>query len=244
MENIKALFIDCDGVLYNDAENADDNIVNISLGKTLAPYGISMDEFNQTRAALKEEGIRGLFNSALDLCHRYHIEFSDFAVNMVNNTDYSQIPSDPEMLGLLKKVGACLPVYIVTNNTAPHLIKIFNQLRGKVSSQNPQEELGIHLISIEDTLAFDRECQRTIFHPKQMKDQFKKLCAQLDLLPGQVALIDDTERIRKKAEKQGMHTIATDGPEDTKETLRRVIHEKSKPERVVSIRKTRGGLGD
>ena len=243
MKNVKALFIDCDGVLYNDAENADDNIVNISLGKTLAPYGISMDEFNQTRAALKEEGIRGLFNSALDLCRRYHIEFSDFAINMVNNTDYSEIPNDPEMLALLKKVATCIPVYIVTNNTAPHLIKIFDQLRGKSSSQSPQEELGIHLISIEDTLEFDRECQRAIFHPKQMKEQFKKLCAHLDLLPEQVALIDDTERIRKKAEKQGLCTIAVDGPEDTKETLRKVIHEKSKPERVVPLRETRGFFG-
>jgi FMN phosphatase YigB (HAD superfamily) len=239
MENIKALFIDCDGVLYNDAENADDNIVNISLGKTLAPYGISMDEFNQTRAALKEEGIRGLFNSVLDLCNRYHIKFDDFAVKMVNNTDYSQIPNDPEMLELLKKVATCVPVYIVTNNTAPHLIKIFDLLRGKTSPQSPQEELGIHLISIEDTLAFDRECQRTIFHPKQMKDQFKKLCAQVDLLPEQVALIDDTERIRKKAEKQGVVPIATEGPQETKEILRRIIHEKSKPERAVFIREAR-----
>lgn len=244
MKNVKALFVDCDGVLYDQEKCSYDDTVNIILNKTLAQYNISMEEFNQTRTNLKESGVRGLFNSALYLCNKYHIDFNDFAIQMTSNTNYSGISQDLEMLVLLKKVAQHLPVYIVTNNTAPHLEKIFSQLRGGTSSQSLQEELGVHTITIEDTEAFDGESQRIVFHPKQMKDQFKKLCAQIGLLPKQVALIDDTERIRKKAEKQGIIPIVTEGSEQTKEILRRIIHEKSKTERLIPLRKTCGGLGD
>ena len=249
MENVKALFIDCDGVLYDQEKCSYDDIVNDILNKTLAQYDISMEEFNQTRAALKEKEVRGLYNSVLDLCNRHRIKFDDFAIKMANNTGYSQIPSDTEMLDLLKKVSEVISVYIVTNNTAPHLVKIFDQLRGKSSTQSLQEELNIYPITIEKTLAFDKDLQRTIFDPKQMKNQFKMLCAQEDLLPEQVTLIDDTERIRKKAEKQGLHTLPTEGPEDTKRILktiletRRRLHEKSIKKRSLSLRQTCGGVG-
>ena len=228
MKNIRALLIDCDGVLYYRSEYTDDDIVRLALGKTLAQYHISQDEFDQARTSLKEEGIRGLFNAALEICNHHHIAFNDFAVTMTNNTDYNNIAQDLEMLELLKKVGTLIPTYIVTNNTLPHLVKIFDQLRGKQASKSLQEELSLNLITIETTSAFDHEFNRTIFHPKQMKEQFKKLCAQMDLPPETVALIDDTERIRKKAKEQGLITIPTEGPKDTKDILRRIIHEKAK----------------
>ena len=227
MENIRALLIDCDGVLYNTAECAGDDIVKVGLGKTLGQYHISQDEFDQTRADLKEEGIRGLFNAVFDLCQHKRIDLKLFTQDMVANTDYSHISHDLDMMTLLKQVGTLMPTYIVTNNTAPHLAKIFDQLRGKPTSQNLLDELNLHAMTIETTLEFDRAFNRAIFHPKQMKDQFKKICAQLDLPPEEVALIDDTERIRKKAADQGLITLATNGPNDTKDILRRIIHEKS-----------------
>ena len=231
LKAIKTLLIDCDGVLYDDIGGSD-NIEGIY--KTLAQYGISQEEFHQMRTKLKESGVRGLFNSVLELCKKYHINFNEFAVNTVANTNYSYISPDPKMLDLLKKVATIMPVYIVTNNTRPHLNKIFDCLRGGPSSKDLSEELGIHIITTESTLEDNPTLGHKIFYPKQMSQQFAKLCDKIKQPPSHVALIDDTERIRHKAEKQGLITISTEGPTETKKNLQEIydialkeaIHEK------------------
>ncbi len=248
MKNVKALFIDCDGVLYDDIGGSD-NIEGIY--KTLDQYGISQEEFHQTRAELKKNEVRGVFNSVRELCKKYHTEFNEFAAHTVANTDYSYISPDPEMLNLLKNLATVMPIYIVTNNTRPHLNKIFDCLRGNSSSTDLSEELGIRVITIEDTLEYNSNFGHKVFHPKQMHNQFIKLCDKIKQPPACVALIDDTERIRHKAEKQGLVPIATTGPKETKQnlfTLYEIIQkertdERAKAKRPISLRKARGRAG-
>jgi len=217
--SIKALLIDCDGVLYGTTEGSD-KIIAAGVYKTLAQYGISQEEFVQMRADLKKIGIRGLFNTILELCNKYHISFEKFAEKTVNNTDYSQINPDPEMLALLKQVATVMPVYIVTNNTHPHLKKIFDCLRGKTSPIDFQEELGIHAITVENTLEYEPNLDHEIFFPKQMGNQFTRICERIHLSPACVGLIDDSEHIRVKAKDQGLVPILTNGPEETKQNLK------------------------
>jgi len=248
MENIKALLIDCDGVLYDKSGCTGDDIVQVGLKKTLEQYHISWDDFEQVRTDLKTTEIRGLFNAIFDICTKRHIELDTFTNAIVANTDYSRISKDSEMLSLLQQAANIVPTCIVTNNTLPHLIKIFDRLRGKTSPKNLSEELNLHIIAIENTLAFDIDHQRAIFHPKQMKNQFKKICAQLDLPPEQVALIDDTERIRKKASEQGLVTIEINGPADTKAFLTQFLtektNEKQRTKRHFPVRKARSRTGN
>ena len=227
IENMQTLLIDCDGVLYTGEQCTDQDIKG-GLDKTLDEFHIPREMFPETRAALKEMGIRGLFNSVLDLCYRYRILFDEFAEKTMANTDYSKIPPDPEMLDLLKKVAKVMPVCIVTNNTSPHLKKIFERLRGEPCAEGLEEELGIKVITIEDTLYDDPEAGRKIFHPKQKEGQFTRICSILGQSPAKVGILDDTERIRKKAWKQGLVPIPTNGATDTKNVLKQVIEVKGK----------------
>ena len=108
MKKAKALFIDCDGVLYDKRECTDRDIAELGLNETLAQYHISPEEFTQARLALKKQEVRGLFNTILSLCKKYNIDFDEFATNMASNENCSKISADLDMLTLLKKVK--LPV--------------------------------------------------------------------------------------------------------------------------------------
>ena len=227
MKNIRALLIDCDGVLYDNTEYLDVDIVRMGLIKTLSQYHISWKEFEQTRAELKQINIRGLFNAVLELCNKYHIIFDDFAIQMTQNIDYSHISQDEEMVMWLQKVGNLLPTYIVTNNIRPHLMRIFQALHGK-AFQNISKELNLHIVTIENTLEFDPRFNRTLFHPKQMENQFQRLCTQINVLPKYVALIDDSDHIYTKAEKQGLIPIPTQGPAHTKSILKELYQSLTK----------------
>ena len=224
MEEIKALFVDCDGVLYDKKECTAKDITVIGLGKTFAEYHLSRAEFERKRIELKKQGIRGVFNAVLAMCRRHHIVFDDFVAHVAMHTDYSRISKDLEMLSLLKQAGEILPVYIVTNNTFPHLHKIFSCLNGGEPIKNVQKKLNITFIPIEETMADG------IFHSKKMKTQLANLCKRIGQSPQEVLLLDDSESIREEAVEQGIQITERpiETPADTKTILRRVINEKSK----------------
>ena len=219
MKNVRAIFVDCDGVLYDRDQCTNHDMVDIGFGKTFERYHIPFQEFDQKHHELKHRGIRGVWNAVLALCNKYNIAFDDFTKYMVANTDYSRISQDSEMLNLLQRLGAVMPVYIVTNNSTPHLNKIFSCLNGGIPFKNPQEELNIHFISIENTLSDG------VFHSKKMDGQLTNLCQQFGYKPQEVLLLDDTESVRKKALEQGLQI--TEKPieksEDTKIVLRHFL---------------------
>ena len=235
MKNVKALFIDCDGVLYDKEACTYHDIAIIAFGKALDALNIPREEVPPTRARLKAKGVHGLLNAALALCQERHIDFNVFADVMAQNTDYNRIPKDVDMLRLLRECGAKVPIYIVTNNTAPHLQNILNCLNGgKIQST---EDLKIHLITIEDTL------RDGVFFPKKAEGQLPYLCAQIGEKPEDVLLLDDTQDVCDAALAQGLQVAFVGKPCDTKAILRRIIHEKSRSKRAVSVRKTRGRAG-
>ena len=112
-----------------------------------------------------------------------------------------------------------MPVYIVTNNTRPHLNKIFDCLRGSSSQKDLSAELGVYVITVESTLEYNPNLGHETFYPKQMRNQFVKLCDKIKKHPSCVGVLDDTERICRKAEKQGLIPISTTGPAETKQNL-------------------------
>ena len=237
MKNVKALFIDCDGVLYDKKQCTNQDMIDIGFGKTFEQYHIPFEAFNQKHAELKQQGIRGVWNSVLALCNEHHVSFKDFAANMVQYTDYTRISKDMEMLALLKRAGIVLPIYIVTNNIAPHLNKIFACLNGGKPFKNVQKELNIHFITIENTLSDG------FFHSKKMENQLTKLCTKIGYKPQEVLLLDDTESVRKVASNQGLQVRVIRTPRDTKTILRSVLHEKGTTKKPVFIRKTRNRIG-
>ena len=236
MKNIKALFVDCDGVLYDKQDCTYHDMAVIGFGEAMNALNIPHDELAPTRAKLKEMDVHGLFNAALVMCQKRNIPFDLFAQEMVKKIDYSRIPDDKEMLRLLHECGSQMPVYVVTNNTRPHLQKILNRLNG--NNNEDISVLNVHPIAIEDTF-----CDG-FFHPKKTGRQLTELCSKIGLEPRNVLLLDDTKDVCDAALAQGLQIGFIEKPNDTKIILRRIIHEKSKPERVVAIRKTRGGLGD
>lgn len=233
MNKTKAIFIDCDGVLYDKQYCTYEDIAVVALEKTLAKYNIPYSEFQTKRIELRNKGVHGLINTILKLCQSKGIPFGEFSKEMVKNTDYSRIPKDTEMLKLLQQAGTVKAIYIVTNNTRPHLEKVLSCLKGE---DTPVEfsKLNVYPITIEETL-YDG-----MFHPKKVTGQFKDLCAAVGEKPQNVLMLDDTQEVCDAAINQGVKTFLIQCPGDTKTILKGVINEKSKPKRHFSLWQTCG----
>ena len=127
-----------------------------------------------------------------------------------------------------------MPVYIVTDNTWSHLLHILSRLNGS-EIRDIFSPLNIMPITIENTL-YDGA-----FHPKRVGNQLESLCVEIDQMPHDVLLLDDTSVVCETAKSQGFQVVSIEGPEHTKKILKGVLHEKSK--RCVSVRETRGRTG-
>ncbi len=236
MKNVKALFIDCDGVLYDKRNCTYHDMAVVAYGKAMAALGIPHEELEPTRAKLKAQDVHGLFNAALVMCQKRGIPFNVFALEMVDNTDYSRIPKDKEMLNLLKKAAEKIPVYIVTNNTWVHLLRVLSQLNG-APMNDVFSLLNVIPITIENTL------DEGVFHPKKVGTQFSALCAQEGKMPRDVLVLDDTQDVCDAALAQGLQVNFIETPQDTKKILRRIIHEDKRHKRSTPVRKTCGRAG-
>lgn len=237
IKTLKAVFIDCDGVLYSSQELTNEDIAITGINSALTKYHLSRTELDQIRADLKKRGIRGMFNAIRAMCNNHDISFDEFTKTMVSKIDFSRISPDQELLTLLKQTGDQIPVYIVTNNTRPHLDRIFDCLRGGSTCPNTEKELNIKFIPIEDTTIDG------VFQSKKMHGQLTRLCQQFGFDPQNVLLLDDSESVREQAKKEGVLTTPIQHPNDTKKILRRILDE-FKNKRCFSIRQTRGGIGD
>ena len=237
MKDIKALFIDCDGVLYDKRECTYHDIAIVGLGKTLDVLGMPQSELAPARAKLKANGVHGLLNAVLELCKQHHVQFDAFAHEMAQQVDYSRISEDWAMLKLLRECGSHMPIYIVTNNTRPHLDKIFACLRGGSIFEDLHKSLNVKSIAIEDTL------KDGVFHPKKAGTQLADLCSQIGEKPENVLLLDDTQDVCDAAMAQGLQVQQIESPYDTKMILRRMIYEKSRPKTTLPVRKTRRLFG-
>ncbi len=235
MKEIKTLFIDCDGVLYDKKNLTYYDMAVVAFHKALSVFDISAKEAVLTGASLKKKNIHGFFNMPLALCKKKQIPFRAFADTMANSTDYSHIPADKSLLKLLKEAGKIMPVYIVTNNTRPHLNHILKRLNG----DKPIEcaDLNIYPITVEETLYNGQ------FHTKRNGNQLTHLCESVGQKPKNVLLLDDTQNVCDAALAQGLKVFPITGPKATKLILKGVIHEKSKLKGHLPVRQTRGGAG-
>ena len=220
MKNVKALFIDCDGVLYDKSQCSYHDMAVVAFGKTLDFFQIPVESVEPTRQRLKNRGIRGLLNTALYLCKKHRISFDDFAKKMAQHTNYKRISKDREMILLLQEIATSMPTYIVTNNTLPHLNKIFYCLAG--GNYTPLEQSKIYPITIENTL------DHNFFHTKKSDTQLTKLCQHIGQDPKNVLLLDDTLDVCEAAQIQGLQVSVITTPNDTKKILKKLIQQKSK----------------
>lgn len=208
MQQIQMLFVDCDGVLYNATDLTYEEMIQ-ACQRAGQELGIHWDDVVELHHQLKAQGIHGWYNTTLELCRRYHVDFGDVAELMVSYVDYSKIPEDLELLELLQRMRQKKDLVLLTNNTRPHVEKIFDRLFHKSIKQTK-----LRVLTVEDTL-WDH-----YFHVKQQPGAFGVWCQKFHVLPEQVLLLDDTENVLEVAKSQGLQTIQTLGPEMIKKVLK------------------------
>ncbi len=208
MEQIQTVFVDCDGVLYDNTVLTYDDIVQACC-RAGEELGIHWDEVEQVHTELKQRGYRGWYNTTLELCRRYGTDFNQIAQYMVRYIDYHKLTVDLELLDLLHSVSQVKQLAILTNNTRPHLQAVFSQL-----FHQSIESTGLKVLTVEDTLWDD------YFHVKAQGDSLTHWCRQFHTLPKHTLLLDDTPSVCLAAEEQGLQVVQIKNAQMTKEILK------------------------
>lgn len=211
MSQIKTVFIDCDGVLYDKALLTYEEMMT-ACQQAGVDLGIDWADVQKVREALRAQGWRGWYNVALEVCRHADVGFHQLAKKMVEYVDYTRLPFDPELLTLLQQVASQKDLFILTNNTRPHLEKIFQHLFHKNIFQT-----GLKVFTVEDTL------WGKYFYVKAHPEAFTKWCQKLHLKPQETLMIDDTEDVVKSAQNQGLQTAFIPQSEDTKKVLKGLL---------------------
>lgn len=215
MPNIQAVFVDCDGVLYDVNLLTYEEIV-ASARQAGTALGLKWDDFDKVRAGLKERHYHGFYNTVLKLCQAQGISFNALAQKMVGILDYSRIKPDKELLPLLQKVALNKKLYIFTNNTRAHLEKVFNQL-----FNCSVQDSGLAAITAESTL------ENGYFYPKRMDGVLTKWCQKIGVPPQNTLMLDDTNTVIEAAQKEGLQYRQIENAQMTKSILKE-IYEKHK----------------
>ena len=211
MQEVQAVFVDCDGVLYDvDLLTYEEMVSACQMASK--ELGLSLDNFDEVRANLKQKGFHGLYNTVLKLCQAQNIAFEKIADRMVEMLDYSRIKPNPELLDLLQCVSQKRKVYIFTNNTYVHLNRIFNCLFGKDVAQS-----GINVITIESTLG------NGFFYPKRMPGVFQHWCKKIGVLPQNALMLDDTDNVIQAAKEQGLQYQQIQSAKMTQDILQELL---------------------
>ena len=207
MKEIQAVFVDCDGVLYDVDLLTYEEMLKAGQ-KAGEALGLNWSEFNKIREELRNQGFRGFYNVILKLCQKKGVFFEKFAQDMVENLDYSRIAPNPKLLKLLQQVAQKKKLYIFTNNTLPHLEKVFNRLFDCSVNQS-----GLSVITAESTL------KEGHFYPKRMDGVLAGWCQKIGELPQHTLMMDDTDNVIEAAQKEGLQSVKIENAQMTEKIL-------------------------
>ena len=211
MQEVQAIFVDCDGVLYDVDLLTYDEIV--AAGRQAgSDLGLNWTDFDEVHAGLKEQGYHGFYNTVLKLCQAQGISFEKLSQKMTEILDYSRIQKNPKLLPLLQQVAQNKRLFIFTNNTRFHLEKIFDRLFGCTVEQS-----GLSAITAESTF------ENGYFYPKRMEGVFNKWCQKLGLQPSKTLMLDDTDSVIEAAQREGLQFVKINNALMTEQVLKELI---------------------
>lgn len=211
MQEIQAVFVDCDGVLYDVNLLTYDEIVSAAR-KAGSNLGLDWDNFDRVHEDLKSQGFHGFYNTVLQLCQTQGVSFEKLAQNMTEILDYSRILPNPQLLSLLQQAAKKIKLFIFTNNTRPHLEKVFARLFGCTINQS-----GLSVITAESTF------QNGHFYPKRMEGVFTKWCHKLKLNPTTTLMLDDSINVIDAARKEKLQFIKIENAYMTEQILKEFV---------------------
>lgn len=208
MQEIQAVFVDCDGVLYDVDLLTYEEIITAGM-KAGIDLGLDWTNFLAVRTDLKSRGFHGYYNCVLKICQTQNVPFEKFAKNMAEILDYSRIQPNPELLSLLQQTAQKRKLYIFTNNTRAHLEKIFNRL-----FDCSVQKSGLSVITAESTF------ENGYFYPKRMKGVLTKWCEKIGAHPSNTLILDDAENVIEAARNEGLQYRQIKNAEMTSDILK------------------------
>ncbi|MFV0626527.1 MAG: HAD family hydrolase [Alphaproteobacteria bacterium] len=196
----QTLIVDCDGVLYPKESLQLQEFVS-AMNETVLKFGISKENYEKISSETKDQK-PGMYNFIYALCDSNDKKYADFCQEMTQKVDYSRIERDEPLFELLKSMndGKNFDVVILTNNTRPHLEKVFDKLFDR-SVEEFEYESGVMCYDITDMKYGD------LFYPKQSQIGLKLFSQQISKKPQECILVDDTSRNLEAAKNVGMGAV-------------------------------------
>ncbi len=196
----QTLIVDCDGVLYPKEDLQLQEFVS-AMNETILELGISKESYEKISSETKERK-PGMYNFVYALCNLSDEKYEAFCQKMTEKVDYSRLKRDESLFELLKATNEHkdFEVVILTNNTRPHLEKVFDKLFDR-SVEEFEYESGVMCYDIADMKKGDA------FYPKQSQIGLKLFSQKISKNPQECILVDDTPRNIDAAKNVGMGAV-------------------------------------
>lgn len=211
MRKIKNLVFDCDGVLYPISALETKEIIDSMKKVYREDLMVSGEEQNEISQATIADNHRGLFNYVLEMCRYKNYDFNHFCEKMADGIDYSRIQKDDLLWKNLQNVAKEYNVAILSNNSRPHIAKVFRQLFN--NSIEDVENAGIKVFDITSTE------KDGYFHPKQSENGLSIFAQHFGINPQETLLFDDVALNIESAQKIGMQGILINEKNPLKKAL-------------------------
>ena len=184
---MKALILDCDGVLYPEYQVPLSKILSIMKNLAFYSYNITPENYEKISKETIEKKEEGMFNFIFNLMGKNMDLFHKFCKKMINLTDYSNIKRDDELFELLLKTSKKYELYILTNNYVTHLNKVYENLFG-INLEN----FPFKSYDITSTYKDGK------FHPKQSENGFINFLQKINKKNNECIVCDDSKRNIKR----------------------------------------------
>jgi len=203
----RAILLDCDGVLYDDA---------LGLLKAIVPavkhvaldMGVDEDTYTRTGQALRRAGIKGLMNLIRQLCDDHNLLYECYCARLVTYLTpfYDQLDHDAELVTLLTELlDEVDTVVVYTNNHFLHAVEVIDR-RGLA-----------HILT--DDRVYDASAtvgSDGIFYPKPLPQGYMQVLAKLGIPPSAAIMVDDSPHNIAAAKALGMYGVhITKAPDPT-----------------------------
>ena len=217
--NKSVFIIDCDGVLYPQAELGLAQIVAAMKKVYREDVGLTGEQQKQ----ISEKSIRlkhfGAFNFIKHICDETGYCFDLYRQKMVKATDYSAIQYNPNLKKMLNRLVSQKKVFILSNNSYEHidcvLQKVFHETADEISQRG---------VVIYDITATEKD---GCFHPKQSEKGFTYFLQNIEAKGEDCFLFDDSLPNLQKAKQIGIEGSLVTSDNDL-ETQLRTLFEKNK----------------
>lgn len=211
-KKIDLIALDFDGV-FHPAGMPHVIALTHAFNKTCDAFDISPEIREAVKMLTKAQKRFGMANYIQELTLVTQRNTRDFITYMIEHTNYPDILPNPALLTAIREVVRDIPMCVLSNNYRAHIDKVSQSLFGKTVDQLP--------LPVYD-ITKNINASKNAYYPKQDPRGFNRVCADFNVMPNHIVLLDDSPKIVQAARAIGVQGYVVSRAEEVPALLYRL----------------------